>query len=242
VPVVHVEAGLRSYNRAMPEEINRVVADHLSDLLLCPSQTAIDNLGKEGITRGVSLVGDVMLDVINWARQRADRSTTIDRLQLTPGKYLLLTMHRAENTDNPDRLAGIVQALNCITEPIVFPVHPRARKMLASGPVKLRSSVHMIDPVGYLEMVALTGSARLVLTDSGGLQKEAYWLGVPCVTLRDETEWVETVDAGWNVLVGANRDAILETVRTFSPPAAHPPQYGDGFASVKCVDQLDTLQ
>jgi len=240
VPVAHVEAGLRSFNRRMPEEINRVVADHLSEVLLCPSDTAVRNLASEGIREGVHLVGDVMLDVLTWAKQRlvAQPSQVLDRLSLGRRRYLLATVHRSENTDNRERLRQILLALNSIAEPIVFPVHPRARKVIAQASIPLEPHVRLIDPVGYLEMVALTEAARLVLTDSGGLQKEAYWLCVPCLTMRDETEWVETVEAGWNTLVGTDRGAILRAVASFAPNGTHPPLYGDGQAAAKCVAQL----
>lgn len=240
VPVAHVEAGLRSFNRSMPEEINRVVADHLSNLLLCPSDTGIGNLCAEGITHNVHLVGDVMLDVLNWAKQRlsAKPSAILQRLGLKNQGYLLVTMHRSENTDDPARLSHIVGALNQLRKPVVFPIHPRARKVIAEAGCQFESHVQLIDPVGYLDMVALTGSARTVVTDSGGLQKEAYWLGVPCLTMRDETEWVETVEAGWNLLVGSDTERIVKAVDSFVPSALRPPLYGDGFAAAKCVDLL----
>lgn len=240
VRVAHVEAGLRSFNRRMPEEVNRIVADHLSDLLLCPSQIAVTNLAAEGISNNVHITGDVMLDVLNWARQRltVTPSGVLDRLGLAKQGYLLATVHRSENTDDPIRLSGIVNAFNAIKEPIVFPVHPRARKVMSQSGCQLGSHVQLIDPLSYLDMVALTGSARLALTDSGGLQKEAYWLGVPCLTLRDETEWVETVEAGWNTLVGADARKIEHAVRSFAPAGVPPVLYGDGAAAVKCVDLL----
>jgi UDP-N-acetylglucosamine 2-epimerase len=240
VPIAHVEAGLRSFNRRMPEEINRVVADHLSDLLLCPSDTAIENLAAEGISKNVHQVGDVMLDVLNWTRQRiaARPPEVLGRLGVTPGRYILATVHRSENTDDPERLSGILAAFNSLKEPVVFPVHPRARKMMERAGCRTASHIQLIDPVGYVEMVALAGSARLVLTDSGGLQKEAYWLQVPCVTLREETEWVETVEAGWNTLVGSNTQKISDAARAFAPAGAHPELYGDGFAAARCVDLL----
>jgi UDP-N-acetylglucosamine 2-epimerase len=239
IPVAHIEAGLRSFNRRMPEEINRVVADHLSDLLLCPSDTAISNLAAEGISRNVHLVGDVMLDVLNWARQRAEAKPTLARLGLERKGYLLATVHRSENTDDRSRLASILDAFNSLDEPIVFPVHPRTRKVIAEAGGTVEPHVHMIEPVGYLEMVALTDSARVVLTDSGGLQKEAYWLGVPCITLRDETEWVETVTVGWNHLAGAETARIVHAASRWTPPASRPSLYGDGVAAARCVDLMD---
>ena len=241
VRVVHIEAGLRSFNRRMPEEINRVVADHLSSLLICPSDTAIRNLAAEGITQNVHQVGDVMLDVLNWAKQRLNghAPAVFGKFGVAQRKYLLATMHRSENTDDVKRLSEIVEALNLLTEPVVFPVHPRTRKAIAAAGCQLAGHVRMIEPVGYLDMVALSGNARMILTDSGGLQKEAYWLGVPCVTMRDETEWVETVDAGWNKLVGSNPAKIQEAVRNFTPSKSHRSLYGDGLAAATCVNLLN---
>jgi UDP-GlcNAc3NAcA epimerase len=240
VPVAHIEAGLRSFNRQMPEEINRVVADHLSSLLLCPSRTAMNNLAAEGIRQNVHLVGDVMLDILNWATDRArDKSAEVlQRHGLKKKSYLLATMHRSENTDNSSRLSSILDAFNALEEPVIFPVHPRTRRVISEGSYRLKPHVQLIDPVAYLEMVSLTDSAALVLTDSGGLQKEAYWLGVPCLTLREETEWVETVEAGWNILVGSNSEKIVQTVRSFAPRESRPILYGDGCAAAKCVDLL----
>lgn len=246
VRVAHVEAGLRSFNRAMPEEINRVMTDHISNLLLCPSQTAVDNLAVEGITAGVHLVGDVMADTLAFAVERArTHSTILSRLGLTERGYLLATVHRPENTDDPERLRSILTAFGEIVEPIVFPVHPRTRKAISSlkseipSPKSKIPNLKLIEPVGYLDMMQLQGAARLVLTDSGGIQKEAYWLGVPCITMRDQTEWVETVAAGWNVVVGANRERIVESVRTFAPPRARPPLYGDGQSARRIVEGLE---
>jgi UDP-GlcNAc3NAcA epimerase len=240
VPVVHIEAGLRSFNRCMPEEINRVVADHLSNLLLCPSETAIGNLALEGISQNVHLVGDVMLDVLNWAKRRAGSKPpeTLRRFGLKKKSYLLATLHRSENTDDLSRLSSILSAINSLEEPVIFPIHPRTRKVLSETGYQLRSHVQMIDPLAYLDMVTLADSARLVLTDSGGLQKEAYWLGVPCLTLRDETEWVETVEAGWNMLVGSDSEKIGQAVHSFSPANSRASLYGDGCAAAKCVDLL----
>ena len=240
IPVAHVEAGLRSFNRRMPEEINRVVADHLSNLLLCPSDTAVRNLATEGISKNVHQVGDVMLDVLNWGRQRLAEKTSgiLANLGLAEKGYLLATVHRSENTDDPQRLTQILDSFHCFKEPLVFPVHPRTRKVIAETGRKMGSQVQLIDPVGYLDMLALAGSARLILTDSGGLQKEAYWLGVPCLTMREETEWVETVEAGWNVLVGADSQKIVDAVRSFTPGKPRIDLYGDGFAAAKCTRLL----
>jgi UDP-N-acetylglucosamine 2-epimerase len=240
VPVAHIEAGLRSFNRRMPEEINRVVADHLSDVLLCPSRTAVKNLASEGIWKNVHLVGDVMLDVLEWARQRMEgrRGAILERLGLTPKSYVLATVHRAATTDCLDQLLQILNAFNTLDECVVFPVHPRTRRAMTEGGAKTNTNVRVIDPVDYLEMLALSESSRMILTDSGGLQKEAYWLGVPCLTLRDETEWVETVEMGWNKLVGTDTETIVESVRDFAPAGTRPALYGDGRAASRCVALL----
>lgn len=240
IPVVHIEAGLRSFNRRMPEEINRVVADHLSNLLLCPSDTAVRNLAAEGVSQNVHIVGDVMLDVLNWAKERAQTKAPeiLNRLGLKEKSYLLATLHRSENTDDLSRFSRILDALNSLDEAVVFPIHPRTRKVLADGNYQLKPHVFLIDPVAYLDMMTLTDSARMVLTDSGGLQKEAYWLSVPCLTLRDETEWVETVQEGWNTLVGSDSRRICHAVHSFVPPKSRPTLYGDGCAATKCVDLL----
>ncbi len=246
--VAHVEAGLRSFNRTMPEEINRIIADHLSTLLFCPSQTAVRNLAAEGITQGVYPVGDVMMDALNLAIEAANRrSTILEALNLTEKGYLLATVHRAENTDDPARLLNILTALQQIDEPVVFPIHPRTRKVIEENhwmpldqPIE-DCNLKMIDPVGYLDMIQLEKSARMILTDSGGVQKEAYWLGVPCITLRQETEWVETVEAGWNVLVGSETQAIVEAVKSLHPPMHRPLLYGDGKAAKRIIVLLCTI-
>jgi UDP-GlcNAc3NAcA epimerase len=242
VPVVHIEAGLRSFNRRMPEEINRIVADRLSELLLCPSDTAIRNLADEGITEGVHLIGDVMLDVLNWAKQRLDMkpSPILGKLGLSEKRYVLATVHRGENTDDPTHLSQIFAALNALNEPVVLPMHPRTRKMIAKARCSIHPHIRIIDPIGYLDMVTLSSAARLILTDSGGLQKEAYWLGIPCLTMRSQTEWVETVDAGWNQLVGCDAERIVEAVRSSAAPGHHPVLYGDGFAAERCVNLFVT--
>jgi len=241
IPVAHVEAGLRSFNRTMPEEINRVVADHLSELLMCPSDTAIRNLDAEGINCGVHLMGDVMLDVLNWARHAVSikRPDILKRLDLKAKGYVLATVHRSETTDTLGRLSGVLQAFNDLKETIIFPIHPRARKAISAAGLALQPHVRLIDPVGYLEMMTLCESARLILTDSGGLQKEAYWLGVPCVTLRDETEWVETVETGWNKLAGTSSKRVLQAARSAAPLSVHPELYGDGKAAARCLLLLE---
>ncbi|HEY0075199.1 MAG TPA: UDP-N-acetylglucosamine 2-epimerase (non-hydrolyzing) [Abditibacteriaceae bacterium] len=241
VPLAHVEAGLRSFNRAMPEEHNRVLTDHCSDLLLCPTQAAVDNLATENIKAGVHLVGDVMADAFAFAGERAHRvSRVIEQLGLAEKNYLLATVHRAENTNDLNRLKGILGAFDQVEDTIVFPVHPRTRKILQDIQYAPAPNVRLIDPVPYLDMVRLQQAARLIVTDSGGVQKEAYWASVPCITLRDETEWVETVQSGWNTLVGAGQQQIVEAIQTFQAPADHPSLYGDGNAAQRCVTLLES--
>jgi UDP-GlcNAc3NAcA epimerase len=239
VPVAHVEAGLRSYNRLMPEEVNRVIADQLSDLLFCPSAHAVRNLSNEGITRGVYVAGDVMADALrDFGGADNTREDWLRQIGAVPGRYFLATVHRAQNTDEPQLLSGIVRALDTLGAPVILPAHPRLREALKRYQINPGDNVRLIDPVGYIEMIALERHARAILTDSGGVQKEAYWLGVPCVTMRDETEWVETVEAGWNVLTGADETKIVEAVRRLSPPVARPPLYGEGGAARAIVDLL----
>jgi UDP-GlcNAc3NAcA epimerase len=251
IPVAHVEAGLRSFNRSMPEEINRVIADHISDLLFCPSPTAVANLATEGIVRGVHLVGDVMAETLLLAAEHSRRhSDILERLGLTEQRYLLLTIHRPENTDQPSRLRGILEALVKQSQPVVFPIHPRTRKAVESmgllGELERAAAAGqflLLNPVGYMDMVRLEQAARMILTDSGGIQKEAYWLNVPCVTLRDETEWVETVQVGWNRVVGADVAQMQDAILHFLPPLAHPSLYGDGGVAAKIVSIMgQTMQ
>jgi UDP-GlcNAc3NAcA epimerase len=236
VPVAHVEAGLRSYDRHMPEEINRVVADHVSTLLLCPTEVAVTNLGREGIAAGVRMVGDVMYDAFEQNLDRAHKTGTIlSDLGIEAGAYHLLTVHRAENVDQPERLGEILRGVAASGKPTIFPVHPRTRAAMQSAGVAPGANTRLIDPVGYLEMLILEESAEVVVTDSGGVQKEAYFAGRPCVTLRLSTEWTETVAAGWNVLVGTDAAAIAEAMAGFRPAADRPPLFGDGHAAQKVV-------
>lgn len=243
VPVAHVEAGLRSHNREMPEEHNRVLTDHCSELLFCPTRTAVTLLASEGITRGVELVGDTMYDaVLRFASLAKKQSTVLQDLGVTPRAYLLATVHRPYNTDAPSILRQIVRAFGEIEECIVFPVHPRTRDRLTGLGESLPSNVRLIEPVGYLDMLALQQSARLILTDSGGIQKEAFFFEVPCVTLRPETEWVETVEAGWNVLVNTDGPSILHAVTQRTWPQGSPPAvFGDGHAATKIAQRFTSL-
>jgi UDP-N-acetylglucosamine 2-epimerase len=241
VPVAHVEAGLRSFVRDMPEEINRVVADRLSAYLFAPTQTAVDNLAREGITAGVTLTGDIMYDaLLQHSATAAERSMALRDLCLQPGGYALATVHRAANTDDPERLAAIIDALMLLHEPVILPLHPRTHAALMGTDIEVEPPVRVIEPVGYLDMLALEGNARMVLTDSGGVQKEAYLLGVPCVTLRDETEWVETLVDGWNVLAGAETERILAAARRPRPSGEPPPVFGDGHAAERMVEALES--
>jgi UDP-GlcNAc3NAcA epimerase len=251
--VAHVEAGLRSYNRRMPEEINRVLTDHLADPLLCPTEQSVANLAMEGIAGSrVRLVGDVMLDVLLHYSRRAEVAEHAAAIAARyPDGFRLATLHRAENTDDPARLRRLFVALEALAAdcPVVMPLHPRTRQAIAaaglgsaSGTARLDAThLHLIEPVGYFRMLALLRSCRMVLTDSGGLQKEAYFCGKPCVTLRDETEWVELVDAGWNCLAGDDPERIRGAVASFEstpPPTPTRAPYGTGDASARIADAL----
>jgi len=256
IPVGHVEAGLRSYRRSMPEETNRLLADHLSTLLFCPTTQAVRNLSKEGIRNVdktvVKNVGDVMYDSILYYLGIAEKkSKIIQKLGfLTPNSelrtpnYYLATLHRAENTDNPGRLKSILKALREISQecPVVLPLHPRTKKMMrVQGLIKEAKGIKLIDPISYFDMLKLEKHAKVILTDSGGVQKEAYWFRVPCVTLREETEWLETIQGGWNVLVGTETEKIVEEVRK-RVGRRHPSKgtglFGDGKAGGKIVQIL----
>jgi UDP-GlcNAc3NAcA epimerase len=239
LPIAHIEAGERSYNRRMPEEINRLVTDRLADFHFCASRKALEQLASEGIKDSAYWVGDVMLDAMIHYRPIAHRrSNALVRLNLSPGDFCLVTIHRVNNTDDPKRLSQIVRILNEVRETIVFPVHPRTAKALANLHVRFGDHVKLVEPVGYLDMIILEEHARLIATDSGGVQREAYFLGVPCLTLRDETEWVETVDVGWNRVVGTDPEQVLSAWQSFMPPEAHPPIFGDGSASERIAHIL----
>jgi UDP-GlcNAc3NAcA epimerase len=285
VPLAHVEAGLRSYFKRMPEEQNRVLTDHLSDWLFCPTETAVSNLAEEGIRENVHHVGDIMLDASLFYRELIKREqesggsgedkggsgqadggaglndggTDMDDGGAGPGKgksrlenieglkagllskkYLLATVHRAENTDDPQKLGNIVAALNEMSLPVVLPLHPRTKKLMGAGGIIFSDNVTVIDPVGYLEMLELEIGCEAVITDSGGVQKEAYFLGKPCVTLREQTEWVETEKSGWNAVVGTDKDRVLRAVEQISRPGKHPDFYGTGDAGSVMLQILAT--
>lgn len=245
IAVVHVEAGMRSFDRAMPEELNRLLTDHLGDLLLCPSDTAAANLRAEAIAGTVQVVGDVMVDVALRLQPSARaEEAALSAYGLGSGSYLLLTAHRAGNVDDARRLRALVELLKALPPPVLFPVHPRTRARLTEAGLLDEladlDGLTMTEPLGYLEFSALLSQARAVVTDSGGIQKEAYLAGVPCVTLRASTEWVETVDAGWNTLVDLDPDAALAALMR-KPPAERAPLYGDGHAAERCVRAIDAF-
>lgn len=242
IPVAHVEAGLRSFNRAMPEEINRVVTDHISRWLFTPSESSAELLNKEGIVTGTHVVGDIMADTVQLHRGVAERrSTILHRLGVREGQYYLATVHRPENTDHSENLMGIFAALDRLNKRVVLPLHPRTRKWMDHWGIRAGSNILITEPLGYLDMLRLQSSAACILTDSGGIQKEAYYLKVPCVTMRGETEWIETLATGWNQLCGANTERILAAVGSgASPDLPHPNLYGDGETSRRIVDILSS--
>jgi UDP-GlcNAc3NAcA epimerase len=242
VPVAHVEAGMRSFDRSMPEELNRVLVDHASSLLLCSSSVAVANLERDGVTGAIEVVGDVMVDVALNVQPRArSRVDLLAARGLAPGEYLLATAHRAGNVDDPARLRLLVELLCNMPLTVLFTIHPRTRRRLDErdllGRLESCGSVITAPPLGYVETAALLCNARAVLTDSGGLQKEAYLAGVPCVTLRATTEWTETVESGWNTLVDLDAEAALEALES-QPPREHPALYGDGHAGERVLDAL----
>ena len=246
MPVAHVEAGLRSFDRRMPEEINRIVADHISTWLFVPSQVSQRQLAAEGITSGVYDVGDIMADSVRlFAPLAGQRSDVLGRLGVKPRQYFAATVHRAANTDDAARLAGILEGLRRAPLPVVLPLHPRTRAAIRRHGLQSvadRDDGHLlvVEPLGYLDMLQLQQNAAAVLTDSGGMQKEAYYLAVPCITLRDETEWIETVETGWNRLAGADPDQIAQAMADAATPPAGPQPllYGDGHAAEQIAERL----
>jgi UDP-N-acetylglucosamine 2-epimerase (non-hydrolysing)/UDP-GlcNAc3NAcA epimerase len=244
LPLAHVEAGMRSFDPSMPEERNRMIADHLSRLLLCPTPTAVENLRAEGVDRDVRLVGDVMADVTLMMAPVAERaSAALERFELEPSEYVVVTVHRAGNVDEEEPLMRLVELLESLPLPAVFPVHPRTHARLeAAGALdrlEARPGLRLSPPLGYLDFLELLRHARAVLTDSGGVQKEAYLLEVPCLTLRETTEWVETVELGWNRLVGLDSRAVIEALSAIERPDDHPELYGGGEAGERVVGALE---
>ncbi len=236
IKVAHVEAGLRSFDRRMPEEINRILTDQLSDYLFAPTDTAIKNLEREHVAGKVIYTGDISVEIMVQAVQIASKSTILEKLQLQSKSYLLLTMHRAENTDSADNLISIIRALEIIDEIVVFPIHPRTKNILKEKNLYDRlencKNVRLIPPTGYIDFIKLMHNAKKIITDSGGIQKESYLLSVPCITIRNNTEWVETVDAGWNKIVGTDTNKIIESVKGWMPNSPIKPIFGNGQTSV----------
>ena len=278
IPVLHIEAGLRSFNRTMPEEINRIVADHTADYLFAPTQTAMKNLKDENLGERAYLTGDIMVDALYNGVEKGKNNMILNELGLQKNEYYLLTLHRPYNVDNPERLSNILNALNNLSMPVVFPVHPRTKKLLgekfqhivetgdATGQprpchnftgqasnnaeqppseiyktgVTFNQSLKLIEPLGYLDIIHLQRNAYKIVTDSGGIQKEAYILKKPCITLRTETEWVETVESGWNLLLDPSSDISSDAISTFNPPLEHPNIFGENVAErmVKIIDEV----
>lgn len=240
IPVIHIEAGLRSFNKKMPEEQNRILTDHLSHLLFVPTETAIKNLKNEGIVDNVVNVGDVMFDaVLNFKNIAAKNSKLLETLNIAGNDYVLVTIHRPENTNSIDRLKNIIDALNECEEKIILPLHPRTKKYILNYGLQFNDNIIVIDPIGYLEMLELESGAKKIVTDSGGVQKEAYFMGKPCITMRDETEWIETVNAGWNVIVGTDKYKILDSIANFNPRNHQEIIFGDGNAAKKIANSIN---
>lgn len=245
IPIIHIEAGLRSFNKKMPEEINRVVTDHISDYLFAPTKTAVKNLKEEGLYKKTFLTGDVMVESIKMIFKKAARNIRIiDTLDLRAKDFSLLTLHRPYNVDDPLRLSFLLKNLNQLDQPTIFPIHPRTRKSLNAieGDYKsLYRNISFIEPLGYLDFITLQSKANRIITDSGGMQKEAYILKKPCITLRTETEWVETVESGWNLLLSAEEDSFIERITNFSPPKDYQNLFGENVAE-KMVELINTIK
>lgn len=242
IPVIHVEAGLRSFNKEMPEEQNRILTDHISNLLFAPTDTAVKNLESEGIIKNVYNVGDVMFDAImHFKDVSLKRSKIIDKLNLNNNEYILTTIHRAENTNDILRLKNIIEALNESDKTIVLPLHPRTRKYINDYSLNINNNIKLIEPVGYLDMISLEGNSSKIVTDSGGVQKEAFFMKKPCITMREETEWIETVENGWNILVGTDKDKILDSIVNFMPNKPQKKIFGDGNSSEKICRIIEEI-
>lgn len=232
IPIAHIEAGLRSFNMKMPEEQNRVLTDHISKYLFAPTDTAIKNLKNENITENVFNTGDVMFDAIKLFKEKAlEASTVLIDNNISPNEYILSTIHRAENTNDINRLKNIINALNECEKNIVLPLHPRTHKFIKDYGLTINNNIKIIAPVGYLDMINLENNSQKIVTDSGGVQKEAYFLQKPCITMRDETEWIETVENGWNTIVGSNKEKILDAIINFNPKGEQKMVFGHGNAA-----------
>ncbi|MCY6483573.1 UDP-N-acetylglucosamine 2-epimerase (non-hydrolyzing) [Clostridium aestuarii] len=240
IPVSHVEAGLRSFNMNMPEEQNRILTDHISRYLFAPTATAVENLNNEGLKNNVFNVGDVMFDaILHFENIAKNKSSILKELNLKNKEYILATIHRAENTNDINRMKSIVEALNESGEKIVLPLHPRTKKYIKEYNLKFSSNIKIIDPIGYLDMIMLEANSKKIVSDSGGVQKEAFFMDVPCITLRDETEWIETVKNGWNILVGADKQKIKNAILSFAPTNKKLDYFGNGKAADKIIDILE---
>ena len=245
IPLGHVEAGLRYLDRAMPEEINRILTDHCSDLLFCPTKTSVNNLDKENISQGVYLTGDVMVDILLNRKEIAEKSNVLEALGLNSKQYLVVTVHRAGNTDNRENLESIVDALCKIDQTVVFPIHPRTvgalKRYRLYGRLKEKNKIKIVKPLTYLDFLKLMNHAQKIITDSGGIQQEAYVLKVPCITLLETTGWDETVDDGWNVLVGTDKDKIVNMARDFKPRSEQREDFGKGEACRNIKNAIDSV-
>ncbi|WP_346880200.1 non-hydrolyzing UDP-N-acetylglucosamine 2-epimerase [Clostridium sp. UBA3061] len=239
IPVAHVEAGLRSFNMAMPEEQNRILTDHIANKLFAPTETAINNLHNEGINKDVYNVGDVMYDAVLYFKKIAkEKSTIINDLNLKRNQYILTTIHRAENTNDINRLKNIIEALNESKARIILPMHPRTKKYIDNYGLSIGENISVINPIGYLDMINLEMNAEKIVTDSGGVQKEAFFMKKPCITMRDQTEWIETVEKGWNIIVGTDKNKIIGGIKTFKPHGEQDNIFGDGNAATKILSIL----
>ncbi|CAM2779137.1 UDP-N-acetylglucosamine 2-epimerase (non-hydrolyzing) [Hathewaya histolytica] len=240
IPVAHVEAGLRSFNMSMPEEQNRILTDHISKFLFVPTETAEGNLSNEGVNEGVYNVGDVMFDaVLHFKRLACEKEFILDKIGIKENEYILTTIHRAENTNDINRLKNIIEALNESDKRVILPLHPRTKKYMMDYGLNFNENIKIIDPVGYLDMITLEMHSQKIVTDSGGVQKEAFFMHKPCVTMRDETEWVETVQNGWNIIVGTDKDKILDAIMHFIPTKEQKEIFGDGNAAEKILSIIN---
>ena len=236
IPVAHIEAGLRSFNMNMPEEQNRILTDHISKYLFVPTTSAVKNLSSEGINKGVYNVGDVMYDAtLNFSKISKEKSVIMQKFNLYNEEFILATIHRAENTNDINRLRNIIEALNESNKKIILPLHPRTKKYMDDYGLTFNNNINIIDPVGYLDMISLEMHCKKIVTDSGGVQKEAFFMNKPCITMRDETEWVETVENGWNIVVGTDKAKILDGIINFVPNRVKQDIFGDGHAAEKIL-------